>query len=376
MKTKLLSFILAFELIMPIQAFAKKEVEDGAEVDIRACGNFVIKADQEDDFASPTVCRTDDKITDKRWKTKDAEVELHVSKSQLAKAKSPKQLMDQVLLEMIQQKVKAKLESFAWLNSIENIKSEDPAVKKQIKEVTDKYEEFKKQVLKDDGKGAKHEVQKLLTLYPDIEDEILQSHPDYKPLICKYELHKHREKILKICAKTLAISAAIVTLVGGPATAYFWIPALPKILMIAGGAETIAGALKIGDAIVKWDDVRAANTAKTLLQFNKENEDLLSKLKKDPEKNKEAIKYLQDHRLSSSEIDRLKNVKKLKRKEYTQLLGGLMNTAFGAAAIYGGVWAGKQFMDFKAKAPANVTDPYVPPTTGGGYTGPGADDGG
>ena len=242
--------------------------------------------------------------------------------------------------------------------------------------MVEKYKEFEKEVLADEGKGPKHEVQKLLTLYPDIEAQILEEHPEYKPLVCKYELHKHREKILKICAKTLAISAMIVSLVGGPATAYFWIPALPHILMIGGGASVLAGGLKIGDAIVKWDDVRAANTAKALLKFNKENEDLIARLKKDPAKNMDMIKYLQEHRLSSSEIDRLKNIKKLKRKEYAELLGGVLNTAFGAAAIYGGLWAGKQFMDFRTTKPANITDPYVAPTTGGGYTGAGGDDGG
>jgi hypothetical protein len=187
---------------------------------------------------------------------------------------------------------------------------------------------------------------------------------------------------LKTSGKVLAITASIALLLGGPATAYFWIPALPKLMMVAGGTEIVAGSLKIGHAIGNWDDVRAGKTAKALLDFDREIEKLLVRLRKDPERNKDLIRYLQDHRLTSTEVDRLKDVKKLRRKEYTELLSGILNTAFGAAAIYGGIKVGEHFLDFKADAPPNVTGGGVNGggTTGGGTTGGGGgvgwDDGG
>ena len=370
--------MIILQMAIPVQVFANDKPTDGEEVDIHACGVFKIIADLPEDETS-NVCRIDDRRNDGKFKTKDAAVDVHISQAVLNHAKSGRQILDQVLLNMIHELVQKKIDSFAWVHAVENEKNVNPDVAKTISEVKEKYAEFVKEVMTDEGKGPQHEIRKLLTLYPDIEAQILELNPSFRPLICRYELRKHRIKILQGFAKGLAIAASIAILAGGPATAYFWIPALPKILMIAGGVESLTGVLKIGTAIAKWDDVRAASTAKTLLAFYKDNDELLKKLQKDPTRNAAMIAYLQDHRPSPSELDRLKDIKKLKRKEIAHLLGGLLNTAFGAAAIYGGVWAGKQFSDFKATTPAHVTDPYTPPNGGGSNPGgsvPGGDDGG
>ena len=371
--------MIIFQLAIPLQAFAKEKPTDGEEVDIHACGVFKIIADLPDDETS-SVCRLDDRASDGVFKTKGSAVDVHISQAVLNHAKSGKQIIDQVLLNMIHELVQKKINSFAWASVLGSEKALGPKVAKTVSDIKEKYAEFVKEVMTDEGKGPQHEIRKLLTLYPDIEAQILDANPEFKPLICRYELRKHRIKILEGFGKGLAIAASIAILAGGPATAYFWIPALPKILMIAGGVEVLTGTLKIGTAIAKWDDARAASTAKTLLEFYKANESLIKLLQKDPVRNSDEISYLQDKRPSPIELERLKNIKKLKRKEISQLLGGLLNTAFGAAAIYGGVWAGKQFSDFKATAPAHVTDPYTPPNGGGGNPGggnvPGGDDGG
>ena len=109
---KSLTCILVLHLAIPPPPFAKNKVEDGAEVDIRACGNFQSCSGSGSRFgcgkcAVPTTA----------FETADGErrglkPNSMYPKDYLDKSKNTKELIDTVMLEMIRQKVKEKLRAF------------------------------------------------------------------------------------------------------------------------------------------------------------------------------------------------------------------------------------------------------------------------
>ncbi|MBC7691700.1 MAG: hypothetical protein H7222_08005 [Methylotenera sp.] len=345
----------------------RKKAQDKSAFESRKCGNFKIEADLSES-GDPLVCRTDDGMGTRRYKTKHAQVQLHVPQAMIDISRDSSEIIDRVLLDTLQSKVDDRFKkTFGWVDSLED--------KAQAADLRKAFTALKEKILDQKESEPKHQIRKWLALYPELEEEMTREHPEFAPLICRYEVWKHRESFLKSVGMAAGALGGIGVLLAGPLAWYLWVPALPKILLAAGALKLGSGALKVQGAVAGWDKVKAATLANKMLKLYDETQDYINELRKNPNaENLALIKSLQSQLPSEQELTHLKEVKRGKKRTFLAVGSGLWTSSFGLAAVYGGLKAMKLFSDFKTDAPAQVTNPVG--TGGVGPGGVGTGDGG
>lgn len=246
----------------------------------RKCGSLDVVTDiPEGD--SPHVCRTGDPWEQRGYQTRGARLQLHVPSSMTEGARNAGEIGDRVLLDLLRSKVSERFEkSFSYINADLGTSAKAEEIRRELASL--KSEIFSEDQGYDDQPRAKRQIRRLLVLYPQLEDEIVAEHPEYRPLICRYEIWKHRQKILKTVSKVLSVAGTVAVLVGGVATAYLWMPALPAVLLTGGALQTAGSTIKVAQVIDSWDEVAAGKYAARVLEVYDDTEKLIKKLKKDP----------------------------------------------------------------------------------------------
>lgn len=336
---RVLSIILSLSFIFPAAA--------SENLQTRKCGEFELITETLEDF-SPEACRLDDGEEDRDYKTRGARTKIHLSEREFNLSKNVGEAVDRVLLDLMRKKVRAR---FA-----DKLKTIDLGNEKSFHEA---YLQMQEKIL-DDGKSPKSQVRKLFILFPDLEQEILKDHPDYKPLICRYEVWKHNQKILKNVALGLSVLQLAALMTAAPIAASVVFTAnmdraflVSQILIGGGVAGVVGGALQIRNDIANWDQVTAAKNAKMLLKFYGDIDKEIKKLQKDPEKNRAKIVELEKWLPTSVELEQLKQTKKKEFKEYKSLFFGLAKVGLGVTMIYGGQQLFEMLSQFEAGAPAS-----------------------
>ncbi len=341
----------------------------------RRCGSLDVVTDiPEGD--SPQVCRIGDPWEQRGYQTRGARLQLHVPSSMTEGARNAGEIGDRVLLDLLRSKVSERFEkSFSYINADLGTSAKAEEIRKELASL--RSEIFSEDQGYDDQPKAKRQIRRLLVLYPQLEDEIVAEHPEYRPLICRYEIWKHRQKILKTVSKVLSVAGTVAVLVGGVATAYLWMPALPAVLLTGGALQTAGSTIKVAQVIDGWDVVAAGKYAARVLEVYSDTEKLIKKLKKDPNADPEQIRELQDSLPSPQQIAELREIKKGRAKAWRRIISGVMGTALGIGAMYGGIQALDRLGDFTTQGPATVSNPYGGSGSGGGLP-PGTlgDDGG
>ncbi len=364
---KMITFILLITFCtqsINLYAFERKHVSD---YEMKNCGKFTVykEFNGKDEIE---VCRLDEALTDTVKKTKGAEVQIGISENLLNTFDDVSEVIDAALLVQVKEKAKSRIETVlgGWEKSVCSISTE-----KECKDIQEDISNIRKS-LEDEKIAPKKQIIKYLTIFPDIEDEIVAKNPEYKPLICKYEIWKHRQKVIKTIAKWLGRASLLTLLVAAPVVGYFSITSAPALMIGGGIGEVIANGAKIKVRVSEWSEVKAATLSKKLLGFYNDVQNLIDVLNKDQNKYKDEITKLQKLLPAQNEMNRLKDVKKLKTKAYKELVGGILGTAFGVAAVWGGLELYKRFADFRTDTPAvNTNQPTVDP-----YGPVGGDDGG
>jgi hypothetical protein len=347
---KTISFLLASILtIMHSLAFASDKLSS------RKCGEFELISESIEDY-STSACRIDDGIGDRGYKTPDAKTQIYVSRNEQSLIKNVGEAVDYVLLDIIRKKVKSKFQK--KLSEL-NIQQE--------KSFYDAYIRMQNKIL-DDGKSAKSQVRKLLTLFPDLENEILQDNPEYKPLICRYEVWKHNRATIRKIAFTLTVIELAALLTAAPLAASVIFTAsidrallVSQLLMTGGIAGIIGGALQIENNIATWDEVTAAKNAKMLLKFYNDIDNEIKKLQKEPDLNRQKILELQKWLPNHQEIEELKLTKKKQFKHYKDLFSGLTRVGLGITMVYGGKELFDMLSQFEAESATPASGSIEPP---------------
>ena len=370
---KIISSMIIFQFLIPIQAFAAK---DKTKFDSKKCGDFVIISDV-DSTNQIEVCRLDNGVMDRELHTREAKTVIHAPDAIVESAKSSSQVIDIVLLQEVRARAQKKLEG---LKKIEELPEND-----QTHELKENAKWLKEFVLSNKH-SAIHQIRTILSVYPDIEDDLVKENPDYKSLLCKYEVWKHRREILNKVAKITSKIVTIALILGTAATGigFFGLLSMASMgpIMIALGATEVgAGGFQIYGSLLNWDDVRAGKLAKHLLSLNSGVNDYIKELQKDPTKNAVLIKEFQEITLSKKDIEDLKDIKKLKNDRIKELINGSFKVLIGASTVAGGVFLKSRFSEFKTDGPANpvnTTGPNPLPGSGGNDGGGGflTDDGG
>lgn len=362
----------AVALLMTTVQIALALVPSIAHARNRRCGSLDVITDiPEGD--SPQVCRSGEPWEQRGYQTRGARLQLHIPGSMAEGARNAGEIGDRVLLDLLREKVAERFgKSFAYINA-------DLGSSPKAEEIRKELAELRSQIFSTDPDQprAKHQIRRLLVLYPLLEDEIVAEHPEYRPLICRYEVWKHRQKVLKTVSKVLSLAGTVAVLVGGAATAYLWMPALPAVLLAGGALQTAGSTVKVAQVIDSWDEVSAGKYAARVLEVYADTDKLIKKLKKDPNADPDQIRELQDSLPSQQEIAHLREVKKGRAKAWRRIISGVMGTALGIGAMYGGIQALDRLGDFSTSGNATISNP----SSGGGSNGglpPGTlgDDGG
>ncbi|MFZ4715464.1 MAG: hypothetical protein ACOYL6_17195 [Bacteriovoracaceae bacterium] len=345
---KIVSLIISIHFIIPT-AFADQGLEAKKTISSKKCGDFEVVLDIAD-FETTEAYRCDDGIDDKKYKTPGGKVKLHVSEKTFSLVKNVDEVADLVLLNLIRKKIKVRFDEKLAKLDLTNQKP-----------FYDAYIKMQNQIL-NDGKSPKRQIRKLLVLFPDIEKEIEMNNPDYKTLICRYEVWKHNQKIIKDIAIGFSILEMAALLAAAPIAASVVLAAnvdkaylLAQILIVGGAAGIIGGALQIQNDITKWDQVTASKNAKMLLKFYEQVEDEIKKLRKDQVANKEKIIEYQKWLPTESELQQLKQTKKLAFKEYKSLFLGLTKVGLGVVLVFGGSEVLKMLSNFEKES--SLADP-------------------
>lgn len=336
---RVLSLVLSLQLVsLPVSAQDKLES--------RKCGEFQLITESIEDF-SAEACRLDAGAEDKDYKTPGANTQIRISEREYALTKNVGEAVDLVLLGLLRQKVKARFATKLKTLDLDNQKS-----------FHDAYVRMQDKIL-DDGKSPKSQVRKLLTLFPDLENEILKDHPDYKPLICRYEVWKHNQATIRKIAIAMSVIELAALMVAAPiAASVIFTASMDKALLVSqlliggGVAGIIGGALQVQNDIANWDQVTAAKNAKMLLKFYTDIEKEIHKLQKEPEKNHAKIIELQKWMPTQVEMDQLRQTKKKAFKGYKNLFLGLTKVGLGVTMIYGGKELFEMLSQFEAGSPA------------------------
>lgn len=344
---KILSLVLVSQFILPWAAMAKEK----NHYESKKCGEFIIISNTHSN-AQISVCRNDNGVMDDGNKTPEGITQIVAPEAIVEGARNSSKIIDEILLKEVKERAEKKLEGFKTITDLPD--------NKDTKELKEQVAAFKKLIL-ESKKGAIHQIRTILSVYPEIEDELITDHPEYKTLLCKYEVWKHRreilEKVTKISAKIVSILLVLGT--AGTVVAFFGlfsIAMMGPIMMALGATEVGIGGLQIFSSIENWDDVRAGGIAKKLLKFDKELHDYIVLLQKSPEKNKKEILELQKLTLSSNDIKDLKNLKKVKNKRIKELIGGGIKMVLGTATFIGGAALKERFSDFHTNDPAIITN--------------------
>lgn len=355
---KLISTILLFQFLLgPVASSASSGEEKIREREIyesKRCGTIKLVEHESLDFnAEPNVCRLDAGLLDESFKTQKGETEIYYSSSMLDMSKSTSKIIDQILLDKILVMAKKRLEGFNLINNLPE--SED---KKEILEEINKF----KELLLNSKKGAIHQIRTILSVYPDIQDELIKQNPDYKALICKYEVWKHKReiflKIAKISSKIVSIAVlmgAIVLPVVG-IFGYISVASLGPLFIAMGGAQIGFSSANIMATILNWDEVRTGRMAKKLIEADEQIGQYIKVLQKDPQKNSNLILQLRPLLLSETTKKELKELKKIKNNHLKSVITNSLRVFSGIALIAAGNALNSHFKDFKTNDPAEVTN--------------------
>jgi hypothetical protein len=349
------TLVLAGQLLIP-SVFAKEDLDFDKSISTRKCGEFELLTETLDGFTSD-ACRIDDGIEDDRFKTIGGKTKIHVPEETLKISKNIGEVIDRVLLDLIRQKVQAKFSAKLALIDFQNEQT-----------FYDAFISMQKKIL-NDGKAPKSQIRKLLILFPEIEEEILKDNPNYKSLICRYEVWKHNQAIIKKVALALSVIELAAFVGAAPIAGSIILTAnidrallLSQILIGGGVAGVLAGALQVENDIANWDQVTAAKNAKMLIKFYSNIDNKIKQLKKDPVMNKEKILEMQKWLPTEPEREQLKKTKSMAFKEYKSLFFGLSKVGLGVTMLYGGDELFKMISKFQKDSPAgNPTSGSIDP---------------
>ena len=370
---RILSLIMIFQMAFPLSLWAR----DKEEYDSKKCGHFKIISDV-DNNNTMTACRLDSGVLDRDNKTKNSETNVYAPAAIVEAAKNSSRIIDEVLLAEVKKMAQEKMKP---LEAIYNL----PDNKETI-DLKEAVTEFKKMILESD-KSAIHQIRIILSVYPQMEDELRKNHKDYDALLCKYEVWKHNREILAKFAKITGKVMTALLLVASVGTAIpafmgvFSITVLGPILLGLGIAESATGGFKMFATLKNWDDVPAGRIGKLRLRFNGELVSYIDDLQKEPVKNEHEILELQKLLLSSQEKKEMKDLRKQKNSRIKALVSSSLEIMLGAASVAGGSFLKARFNNFNPKGAAQTTGGGVNPLPGSGGNDPGAggfptDDGG
>ena len=355
----LIHWLLVSSFFLPSLSFAAKDKSKYAS---KTCGEFILLDDVKDEEAG-YACRLDDGLMDFNYKTPQGRSEIHVTHAIFEGNKDSSRVIDELILQELRKKVAAKL---LPLKKIEDLPDgpETEDLKKEVKK-------FKEMVL-DESKKPIHQIRMILSVYPDLEDEILKESPEYKTLFCKYEVWKHKKELLlkisRVSSKVVTGLALLGSLPLGVVSFFglFSIQTFASILVAVGVVRSASGAFDLTQVLGNWDDVRAGRIAKEALVVDNRIGELLVTLQKDPKPNAEKIHALRSLRLSAKDVKDLKQVKKLKGERSRQLISSAVKIVLGAVAVKAAFSLKERFSDFETTEKAQVTNPDSHPIHGSG----------
>jgi hypothetical protein len=328
---------------------------EASTVETKRCGDFYIL---ENSISAETVICQDNseyKSDDKTYKTKNSEIVVAPSKEILELSHNSQKILDRILYEKVKELVKKKFEeTFAFARS-----SNEPDLLKALQDA-------EKALFKEKNINPKKEVQKFLSLFPDIERSLILEDPNYKPLLCQYEVHKHREKFLRKFSRVLGIIATVGGASGVIAAGMLSLPMIPAAFYALSVLKVSSGTLKIRNSLSTWTDVHSEKVAKKLLNvyeaLDEEKEELeknnknLKKLKSTPDllvtinQNNERILQIDKHlKESKPQILILKKTVTQGKRIKRELISGILDTGLAAVAYLGGDFSAKQLKDFYPK---------------------------
>lgn len=349
--------------------------QDKTQYNSKRCGEFIIISDIQAS-SQITVCRDDksseNQVLDDGYKTPEATTYITVPDEIIEEVKNSSKIVDEILLKELKARATKKLEGFKYILDLPDTEETVP-LKKQVAA-------FKNSLL-DSKKGAIHQIRTILSVYDGLKDELINDHSEYKTLLCKYEVWKHKREVLEKVAKISSKIVKYLLLAGvaGTALAFFGtfsIAMMGPIIIALGATEVGVGGLQLLSSGANWDDVKAGTIAKKLLKFDSELHDYIEDLQKNPAKNELLILQLKDLELTQNQKEDFKNLKKLKKARIKELIGGGLKIVSGVGVLVGGVALQKRFSDFKSTDPAVFSNGTGGAPGGTGNDGDGDGDGG
>jgi hypothetical protein len=327
-------------------------VLQASSIHSKKCGDFLIVDDSES--FETTICQESAQFdaSDENYKTKTSKLVVLPSKELWELTHDSQKILDQLLYEKIKKLVKLRFsETFAFARTSNN------------KDLLKALQDAERELFKEKKNNPRKEVQKFLSIFPDLERSLVLEDPNFKPLLCQYEVHKHREKNLRKFSRVLGLIATVGGASGIIAAGMLSIPMIPAAFYAMSVLKISSGSLKIRNSLATWTDVHSEKVAKKMLDvFNESEEEKndlehenkkLKKLKSTPElsltiqNNNERIRQIEMHLKESKPIimDLKKAVgqgKRIKR----ELISGILDTALASVAFVGGNFSGKQLKDF------------------------------
>lgn len=352
---KIINFILIFQLILSSISYA----DDENSYESKKCKLFFNVSEVEGLSEEVQICK------------EGSQVNLAVPKDMFDLNQSTSRIIDEILLQKILPLAQKRMSGFDVINTLPESKE-----KEELIEEVNNY----KKILLPTKKNAIHQIRTILTLYPDIERELITQDPSNAALICKYNVWRHRREILgrvaTISSKIVSLALIVGSLTASGAVVFGAMSAssLGPLMIALGAGQTVAAGFEFFATVQNWDDVRAGRWAKARLEIDDNVKKKIKELEKDPANNQALIDSLQSTSLLAYERKELKELNKVKNKRIKTIVTSSIKAITGILAIYGGASIKDHFKDFKTTEPAKVINPLNNSPGSGTLPGSGGND--
>jgi uncharacterized protein YqgV (UPF0045/DUF77 family) len=331
----------------------------------------------------------------KWYKTSGSQTLLKVDPGIIQTVESTQDIIDKVLLDIIEKKIKENFDKATTFVESEKDKDLINAVSKARKVV------FEKGL-----KNNRQKIRRYLALFEGLETQLIAEDPSLKPLFCQYEVWKHRQNHYKKIGQMLGTIATIGGIAGIIAASILNLPLLPVVFYSISALKFSGAAITTRDAIIRFSDYSAGTAAKRILKLQSQVKDKVIDLQNEKIKMKklldpiklsaanEKAKKDEGEILTNNDVKLRINDLDVQIKKYNQsinevevykkdlenavdgrkairkdVIGAALNTTIGIGTFKVGSFLNDKFSDFRSDEVTPI-HPYDPNPNPGDVTNP------
>jgi hypothetical protein len=345
-------------MIVPFLALSADEEHIYKALESKQCGMVSIQYSEGFD-KKDQVCRLDNSLSDIQNLTPMANVSILIGNDISSHIKSSEKILYEVLLQKIAPLVEERIKPLDKIGGLELPGKIREETLKDLKEFKDKLFSSKR--------SARSKLETFFDLYPDLADEILKENPEFRPLVCRFDVWKKRKdkwmKGLRISSKVLAWTAIIASLptLGAGFVGAFPVTILGPIYKALGLAQIGLSASSLTGHLLTLNELSSARLAKDYLRIDNELSKTLKNLQKEPEKNQNSIREIQAMQLSEAQKTSLKDVKRDGAKKKRQMIGSLLQLTLGVIEFKFGDFLNEHFKNYESSGPAETINSPIKP---------------